>query len=135
VCPKNGAASATNAVVQPQTIVPVSTNVVMAFIAADVVGEFWLGLNITNASKRGSSNGFIYEVEWYEQDGEVYELWDDGLDFVRADRLLVERVEFVDGCDQCILIVSSRARIEEALALRALNGTVIATDQSEKEMP
>ena len=46
----------------------------MAFAAPDVEGEFSLGLNRADASKRGSSNGFVYEVEWYEQEGDAYEL-------------------------------------------------------------
>jgi hypothetical protein len=105
----------------------------MAFTAADVVGEFWLGLNVSNASKRGSSNGFIFEVEWYDLCGDAYELWDDGLDFVREERLLVKRVEFVSGGGDCVLTAQSKADIAEALALRALNGTVGGFEA--KEMP
>ena len=108
-----------------------NTHVVMAFTAADVEGEFWLGLNVSDASKRGSSNGFLFEVEWYDLCGEAYELWDDGLDLVQEERLLVERVEFVLDEGKCVLTVQSKAEIADALALRAVNGTAGGFEASE----
>jgi len=62
----------------------------MAF-TGETPGEFWLGRLHREC---GSARGKQFEVEWYDttKDSKAWALEDDGLDIMRAARVLVERI-------------------------------------------
>jgi hypothetical protein len=81
-----------------------SERAVMAF-ASDEEGEVWLGVLVR---MRGSARNSFYQVEWYELAGGTYSLWDDNLDLVQCERLLVRDVslEAAPEGDECFVIAA-----------------------------
>ena len=99
---------------------PVSESKTVLAFTSDVHGGFWLGVQnkIT-----GSSQGKLYEVEWYEEVEEnVYALEDVGVDLMREGRLLVEgvKVEPLGTSGKLTLSDTELEQIYAALAERLL---------------
>jgi hypothetical protein len=95
----------------------VAERVVVAF-ASEKEGEFWLGAQLR---LRGSSSCTFHEVEWYNLVDDAYSLWDDGLDLVPSERLLVSNVVLVamsEGSERFTIAASSKATIAKAVADR-----------------
>jgi hypothetical protein len=51
---------------------------------------FWLG---AKHGIKGSSHGVVYEVEWYDEVGGTFELWDDGLDLMKGSKFRGSNLE------------------------------------------
>jgi len=95
----------------------------MAF-TGETPGEFWLGRLHREC---GSARGKQFEVEWYDtsKDSKAWALEDDGLDIMRAARVLVERIHLqpTETEGHFALTEESEEEIMAALAERQLTGT------------
>jgi hypothetical protein len=86
----------------------------MAF-ASDAEGEIWLGAYVRMRSR---ARNCFFEVEWYEMVDGTYSLWDDDLDFVRSERLLVRDIGLVcahEGSERFSIAAWSRASLDAAV--------------------